>query len=247
MAKVHEQDHGDEETPETPEPDLDNYYNSYPMQDSDIEELIESHGNYSAKMAFTYHISKHSASSYESLVDRGATGGLAGADVRILKRTGRKVSVTGIDDCELPGLDIVTCVALVHTNHGKINMIMHEYASYGRGNTIHSPCQIEWFHTTCDDKSHHVGGKQVIMFLDGYATPLECRSGLMYMSILGKTTDQDLGQYPHVLCTSPLNGTPLYWIMHIQTHVDIPPGPLIPQHTIKMIPGSVNVGTSRAE
>ena len=48
------------------------------MQDSDIERLIESHGNYSAKMAFTYYISKHSASSYGSLVDRGANGGLAG-------------------------------------------------------------------------------------------------------------------------------------------------------------------------
>ena len=80
---------------------------------------------------------------------------------------------------------------------------MHEYAYYGRGNTIHSPCQIEWFQNTCDDKSHDVGGKQVITFLDGYATPLQCRSGLMYMSILGKPTDQDLDEYPHVLLTSP--------------------------------------------
>ena len=40
-------------------------------------------------------------------------------------------------------------------------------------------------------------------FLDGYAAPLECTSGLMYMSILGKPTDQDLDQYPHVLLTSP--------------------------------------------
>ena len=174
------------------------------MQDSDIEELIESHGNYCAKMACTYHISKHSASCYGSLVDRGANGGIAGADICILERTGRRVSVTGIDDHEfLPGLDIVTCVALVHTNHGKINMIMCEYVYYGRGNTIHSPCQIEWFHNKCDDRSHHVGGKQVIIFLDGYATPLQYRSGLMYMSVLGKPTDQDLHQYPHVLLTSP--------------------------------------------
>ena len=41
---------------------------------------------------------------------------------------------------------------------------MHEYAYYGRGNTIHSPCQIEWFNNTHDDKSHHVGFKQVITF-----------------------------------------------------------------------------------
>ena len=48
-----------------------------------------------------------------SLVDRGANGGLAGADVHVLERTSIKVSVTGIDDQELAGLDIVTCVALI--------------------------------------------------------------------------------------------------------------------------------------
>ena len=129
------------------------------MHDSDIEDLLERHGHYSAKMASTYHITKHSVSSYGSLANRGANGGLAGADVCVLERTGRKVSVTGIDDHELPGLDIVTCVALIQTNHGKVNMLMHEYAYYGRDNTIYSPCQIEWFNNTFDDKSHHLGGK----------------------------------------------------------------------------------------
>ena len=120
------------------------------------------------------------------MVDRGANGGLAGGD-HVLDRTGRKVSVTGIDDHELPDLDIVTCVALIQTNHSKVNMLMHEYVYYGRGNTIHSSCQIEWFNNTCDDKSHDVGGKQVMTILDGCATPLEGRSGLMYMSILWLT------------------------------------------------------------
>ena len=128
------------------EPDLENHLpdDSYPMQGSDIEDLLETYGLYSAKMAPSYYMSKHSASSYGSLVDRGANGGLAGADVCVLEGTGRKVSVTGIDDHEIPGLDIVTCVALIQTNHGKVNKLMHEYAYYGRGNTIHSPCQIEW-------------------------------------------------------------------------------------------------------
>ena len=80
---------------------------------------------------------------------------------------------------------------------------MHEYAYYGRGNTIHSPGQIEWFQNTCDDKSFHVGGKQVINFLDGYSTPLQCRTGLMYMRLLGQPTDADINTYPHVLLTSP--------------------------------------------
>ena len=54
LANIHEQDHDDEDIPDNPEPDLDNHYvkDPYPMQDLDIEELIDSHGNYSAKMAF---------------------------------------------------------------------------------------------------------------------------------------------------------------------------------------------------
>ena len=69
------------------------------------------------------------------------------------------VSVTGIDDHELPGLDIATCAALIQTNHGKVTMLMHEHAYYSRGNIIHSPGEIELFNNTCDDKSYHVGGK----------------------------------------------------------------------------------------
>ena len=145
---------------------------------------------YSINKTHIYHVSNHSCSHYGSLIDRGAN-------------CGRAVSVTGSDNHELPGLDIVTCAALLHTNHGKVVLIVHEYAYYGRGNTIHSPGQIELFQNTCDDKSFHVGGKQVINFLDGYATPLQCRTGLTYMNLLGKPTDADLNTYPHVLLTGP--------------------------------------------
>ena len=94
-----------------PEPGLENHFQeeSYPMQDSEIEDHLDTHTTYTVNMASTYHISKHTASSYGSLVDRGANGGLSGADAHVLERTGGKVSVTGIDDHELPGLDIVTC------------------------------------------------------------------------------------------------------------------------------------------
>ena len=139
--------------------------------------------SYSINKTHIYHVSKHSSSHYGSLIDRGDNGGLAGSDVRILERTGRTVSVTGIDNHELPGLGIVTCAALLHTNHCKVILVMHQYAYCGRHNTIHSPGQIEWFQNTCDDKSFHLGGKQVINFLDGYSTPLQCRTGLMYMSL----------------------------------------------------------------
>ena len=90
MAKVHEQDHEKADHPAHPEADLENHLtdDSYPMVNSDIEDLLETHGHYSGKITSTYHISTHSASSYGSLVDRGANGGLAGADVHVLERTG---------------------------------------------------------------------------------------------------------------------------------------------------------------
>ena len=81
------------------------------------------------------------------MVDRGANGGLAGSDVRILSRSSRKHTVTGIDSHELQGLDVVQCAALVETNHGIVNLIMKEYACYGKGHTIHSSGQIEWLKT----------------------------------------------------------------------------------------------------
>ena len=45
--------------------------------------------------------------------------------------------VTGMDSHELQGLDMVQCAALVETNHGIVNLIMNEYACYGKGHTIH--------------------------------------------------------------------------------------------------------------
>ena len=57
MAKVHKQDHEEADSPDNSEPDLENQFHedSYHMQDM---------AQYSASMASTYHISKHSASSY---------------------------------------------------------------------------------------------------------------------------------------------------------------------------------------
>ena len=88
--------------------------------------------------------------------------GLAGSDMRILSRSSRKCTVTGIDSHELQGLDVVQCTALVETNHGIIYLIMNEYACYGKGHTIHSSGQIEWFKNSVGDRSVQVGGKQRI-------------------------------------------------------------------------------------
>ena len=61
----------------------------------------------------TYHVSQAKQAKHGSLVDRGANGGLAGSDVRVLSTSSRKCTVTGIDNHEIPGLDLVQCAALV--------------------------------------------------------------------------------------------------------------------------------------
>ena len=62
MAQVHEQDHEEvEDRPDHPEPDLEKQFHeeSYPTQDSDIEDLLETYTPYTVNGTFTYHISKH--------------------------------------------------------------------------------------------------------------------------------------------------------------------------------------------
>ena len=151
----------------------------------------------------TYHVAQAKQAKHGSLVDRGANGGLAGSDVRILSTSSKKCTVTGIDNHEIPGLDLVQCATMVQTNHGMVNLVMNEYAYYGRGHSIHSSGQIEWYTNTVDDESVQVGGQQRIVTIDGYSIPLVCKGGLMYLQLQGIPTDQDLQNYPSVHLTGP--------------------------------------------
>ena len=76
----------------------------------------------------TYHVAQANRAKHRSLVDWGVNGGLAGSNVRVLDTSPRKCSVTGIDNHEIPGIDLVQCAALVDTNHGVVNLIMNKYA-----------------------------------------------------------------------------------------------------------------------
>ncbi|KAL7567222.1 hypothetical protein ACA910_021209 [Epithemia clementina (nom. ined.)] len=84
------------------------------------------------EMAVHYHVAHAQASHFGSLVDCGANGGLAGADVRVLSHSERKISVTGIGNHELSNLHIVTCAGIINTNPGRVVLIMNEYAYYGQ-------------------------------------------------------------------------------------------------------------------
>ena len=72
---------------------------------------------------------------------------------------------------------------MVVANHGIVNHIMNEYAYYGKGHSIHSSGQIEWYTNSVDDKSDQVGGQQRIVTINGYSMPLVCKGGLMYLQL----------------------------------------------------------------
>ena len=59
-------------------------------------------------------INAHSEKSkWQALVDRGANGGIAGNDSKVLARTGKYVGLCGVDDHKVDDLELVTAGAVV--------------------------------------------------------------------------------------------------------------------------------------
>ena len=161
---------------------------------------------------------QHANHTNQQLVDHGANGGLAGSDMRVIHKTHRKINIQGIDNHEVTGLDAVTAATLLNTSQGKVIGIFNEYAYLGKGSSIHSSGQLEWFKTNVDEKSVKVG-TQLITTLDGYSIPLLIKDGLAYATSLGKPTDQDMDTYPHVFFTSPDEWDPSV-LDHDPPHLD---------------------------
>ena len=140
-------------------------------------------------------------------------------DMRVIHKTHRKINIQGIDNHDVTGLDVVTAATLLNTSQGKVIGIFNEYAYLGKGSSIHSSGQLEWFKTNVDEKSVKVGGTQLITTLDGYSVPLLIKDGLAYATSLGKPTDQDMDTYPHVFFTSPGEWDPSV-LDHDPPHLD---------------------------
>ena len=149
----------------------------------------------------------HASGHKGSLVDRGANGGIAGVDIRIIAKTGRSVDIQGIDSHRINEIPIVTAGGVINTQKGPVIAIMHQYAYTGKGKSIHSCAQLEAHKQTVDDKSSKVGGSQRINTLDGYTIPLNIRSGLPYMSIC-PYTNQEWEDLPHVILTADIDWDP---------------------------------------
>jgi hypothetical protein len=156
-----------------------------PPKPDDTELLVVNGKKYrSVNAAIRYSISAHRSSKSGALVDRGADGGIAGDDVRIIFKTGRHVDVRGIDDHQIVDIPIVACGGVILTQRGPVIAVMHQYAYTGKGKTIHSCGQLEWYKNDVNDKSIKVPGSlQRIQTNDGYAIPINIKEGLPYVQI----------------------------------------------------------------
>ena len=135
-----------------------------------------------------------------SLIDRGANGGILGADAKVIHIHNHTLNVTGIDNHQVTGLKVVDASALAMSNRGPIILIMRQYAYHGQNRTIHSSLQIEYHGNYVDDRSLGAGGRQCIAFLQGYVCPLNIRNGLAYL-MMRPNTDEEWDMYPHVFVT----------------------------------------------
>jgi hypothetical protein len=85
---------------------------------------------------------------------------------------------------------------------------MHQYTLLGKGASIHSPSQLEWYKNDVNDKSIHVpGGLQLLTTLDGYVIPLIIKDGLARLDIRPHT-DHEYETLPHVFLTSEAEWDP---------------------------------------
>ena len=150
-----------------------------------------------------HYLFQHPNHTNQQLVDHGANKGLAGPDMCGIHRTYRKIKIQDIDNHEVADLDVVTTATLLNTSQEKVIGIFNEYTYLWKGSSIHSSGQLEWLQTHVHETSVKVGGTQLINTLDGYSVPLLIKDGLTYATSIGRSTDQDMDTYPHVLITSP--------------------------------------------
>jgi hypothetical protein len=137
-----------------------------------------------------------------ALIDRGANGGVAGEDARIIQKLHRTVDVQGIDNHQIVDIPIVIAGGVINTRRGPAIAILNQYAYIGKGRTIHSSGQLEWFGQDVNERSIKVAnGQQRILTLDGYAIPINIRNGLPYIA-MRPYTDKEWDELPHVLFTS---------------------------------------------
>jgi hypothetical protein len=106
-----------------------------------------------------YNVSQASRRKQDSLIDRGANGGIATIDTRVIERhPHRMVDIRGINNHDIT-IPIVSAGAVARSQWGDVIIIMHQYACHPQqGRSIHSSCQLESFANNVNNKSVRTPG-----------------------------------------------------------------------------------------
>ena len=172
-----------------------------------------------------------------ALVDRGANGGLAGSDMRVMSVSDATVDITGIAGAELHDIKLGTCAAVIKTTKSPVIGWFHQYAIQNSGKSIHSANQMESFGLKVDDRPKTFGGTQCITTPDGHIIPMTIRGGLTYID-MHPPTDEEFDRYEHVIMTCDMPWDPSSLdstddTPHLEAREQDPdddPWPLVPEH-----------------
>jgi hypothetical protein len=165
--------------------------------------------HYSAHMAaIQYYIGQHNVTTMDkALIDRGANGGICGADMMVLEGSERFVDVSGLAGHKVNQLRIVTAQAVITTHKGDAIAIFHQMALLGKGKSILSCIQMESHGADINEKPRLLpGGKQRIL-MDNYQIPLDINNGLAYLRCRPPYT-HELETLPHIIMTADVDWNP---------------------------------------
>jgi len=88
------------------------------------------------------------------LVDCCTNGGVCDNGVWVIKVLEQWVHVEGITDHSIPDIrPIITAGGVIESNRSPVIAILHQYAKLGKGPTIHSAGQLEWYWCNVNAKS----------------------------------------------------------------------------------------------
>ena len=225
MANVHELDYGEQGTNAEDDTDATGVEDTSPPDDeaqmlhaflaspkndalpADLHNVLSTSSKCTANKPrqantyLTYTVGKHRADKPGALIDRGASRGVAGSDMHVIKTTHCAVNVRGVSDHQVTDVKIVTAGGIVQTQHGPVLAIFHQYAHLGTGKTIHSSIQLKEFGLQVDKTPIQVPHRrQHIKTPDGYMHPIQIKDGLPYVS-LRLYTHTEWETLPHVIWT----------------------------------------------
>ena len=147
---------------------------------------------------------KRYSRSLRALVDRGANGGIAGSNMKLVRWSGGTVDIHGIDNHRVSATRLGTFAAVIRTHLGERIGVWHQMASMPFGKTILSPIQMEFHRVSVNEKTPHVTGRTpALVTPDGYITPMEIYDGLAYLQ-LRPPTDHEWESIPKITFTTDL-------------------------------------------